>query len=340
MHKLIHNERNNLVTFHRNEPSRHYADKIKSILLLDDGYSYKDIASILLLDDQTVRNYENIFVKGGLSLLTANNYLGNQISLSASALIQVDNEVASNFYDSSEEIVLYIQKHFNKTYSVSGVTKLLKSIEFSYKKTKIVPEKANIEKQKEFIQTYKKLKKTKDVNDPILFMDASHQQYNSSTSYCWVKTGKDKPVPAKTGRKRININGVLDIENLNVISRLDETINAQSTIELFKTVEQNYSMANTIYVIADNAKYYKAKVLNQYLEHSKIEMIFLPTYSPNLNIIERLWKFFKKKMLSRCEYKTFKDFKKASIYFLDNIHIHKKKLETLCTDNFHLLGIP
>ncbi|HEO65834.1 MAG TPA: IS630 family transposase, partial [Spirochaetes bacterium] len=64
--------------------------------------------------------------------------------------------------------------------------------------------------------------------------------------------------------------------------------------ELFKTIEETHPELTKIYIVSDNARYYYSRVVREYLRHSRIELMPLPSYSPNLNLIEPLWKFFKK----------------------------------------------
>jgi len=85
--------------------------------------------------------------------------------------------------------------------------------------------------------------------------------------------------------------------------RFDDTINTESTIALFEQLEQLNVLAVCIYVICDNARYYRSKAVREYLKTSRIELVFLPPYSPNLNHIEQLWKFFK---MALAQYKAFK----------------------------------
>jgi len=80
-----------------------------------------------------------------------------------------------------------------------------------------------------------------------------------------------------------------------VSGRYDDTINAQSTVALLQQIEQQHPAAAHIYVICDNARYYRSRIVTEYLLDSKIELIFLPPHAPNLNLIERYWRFFKKK---------------------------------------------
>lgn len=67
----------------------------------------------------------------------------------------------------------------------------------------------------------------------------------------------------------------------------DDTINAQSSVELLKQIEQQHPRANRIHIISNNARYYRSQLVSEYLLDSKIELIFLPPYVPKLNLIER-----------------------------------------------------
>ena len=122
-------------------------------------------------------------------------------------------------------------------------------------------------------------------------MDATHPQHNPIPTYGWILKGQEKTIPTNTGRKRININGALDTVNMDVVIQVSENVNAESTIKLFQLLEKQNPEVEKIYVIADNARYYRAKAVKEYLETSKIVIVFLPTYAPNLNLIERFWMF-------------------------------------------------
>jgi transposase len=156
-------------------------------------------------------------------------------------------------------------------------------------------------------------------------------------AYGWIRKGEDKEIKSNTGRSRININGVIEPETKEVIYTEDPTINAESTIKLFGKIEAQNQEMEKIHVIVDNARYYKNKQVTEYLQTSKIELIFLPPYSPNLNLIERLWKFMKKKVTYNKYYETFAEFRDNILHFFDHIHIYRKELEALLTCNFQII---
>lgn len=330
-------ERENLETLHKSCKERRKADKIKAILMLDKGYSYQEISSILMLDDSTIRDYYKIYKDFGISELISDNNKGTSKSLTEEQIRRLKIYLNHRIFSTAKEIRDFIENKFYVNYSISGVTNFLHSINFVYKKTKHLPSKANEEKQLEFIDKYEELKQTKNEEDTIWFMDGCHPQHNSIPANCWVEKGKEKPVKANTGRQRVNINGAYNLDAQKVIVREDESINSQSTIGLFNQL-QDYQKIGLIYIICDNAKYYKSILINQYLEKKeRIKLIFLPPYSPNLNVIERLWLFFKRKILYNKYIEKFITFKEKVMNFFETIDKYKNELSTMLTDNFHII---
>ena len=106
---------------------------------------------------------------------------------------------------------------------------------------------------------------------------------------------QDQQCNAVGGRQRVNINGVVNAHDpTDVVIEESSSINAQSTIALLKKLEQKNKSLRCIFVVADNARYYRNRKVKAFLETSKVKIIFLPPYSPNLNLIERLWRLLKK----------------------------------------------
>ena len=128
----------------------------------------------------------------------------------------------------------------------------------------------------------------------------------------------------------------MNIETLEPMVRFYETINAQSAKDLFAHIEAKHPLAKVIYIIVDNARYYRSRWLKQALKGTKIKLIFLPPYSPNLNLIERYWKFFKKKALNNRYYETFGEFKQACSSFFRKRKKYLPELQMLLTENFHI----
>ena len=249
---------------------------------------------------------------------------------------ELESYLEDHILPDAKSVITHIDKLYGVRYSVSRVTDLLHRLGFSYKKPTHVPGKQDPVQQQAFLEEYEQIKASKDENDPIYFADATHPQHNSVPSYGWIKKGQEKELKANCGRRRLNINGAINIETLEPTTGFYDTINADSTIDLFSKIEAKHPNAKTIYIIVDNARYYRSRLLKEYTEGTKIKLIFLPPYSPNLNLIERYWKFFKKKVLNNRYYETFEDFKLACRSFFRKRKKYLPELQMLLTENFHI----
>ncbi len=323
---------------HKAVKKKRDADRIKAIVLLATGWTVMQVAQVLFMDDDTIRRYRARYDKDGLNGLLKDNYKAKKAKLSKTEQENLSIHIDAELYMTVQSIVNYVKKKYRVVYSISGMTDLLHRIGFVYKKPKIIPGKADAEAQEKFIEDYAEIKENKGKNDPIYFMDGTHPQHNTMASYGWIRRGEFKEIKSNTGRQRVNINGAINIESLSSVIRMDESINAQSTVLLLKKIEEQHNQAKVIYIICDNAGYYRSKMVREHLEGSKIELVFLPPYSPNLNLIERYWKFFKKKVLYNQYYPTFNEFKEACKSFFRKKKKYKIELKSLLTENFQIIN--
>jgi transposase len=325
-----------LEKLHRNLRDKRQADRVKVVIALAKGWSPADVAEILLIDEKTSRHYFERYLQGGCAALKKNNHPGAEPKLDEHQMRKLDAALQEQIMPDAKAVIAYIEKQYGVRYSVSGVVDLLHRLGFSYKKPTHVPGKQNPAQQQAFIEEYERLKGEKGENDPIYFADATHPQHNSIPSYGWMKKGHEKELKANCGRQRLNINGAIDIETLEPVTGFYDTINADATIDLLAKIEAKHPEAETIYIIVDNARYYRSSVLAEALEGTKIKLIFLPPYSPNLNVIERYWKFFKKKVVNNRYYETFAEFTEACKSFFRKRKKYLPELQTLLTENFHI----
>ncbi len=105
------------------------------------------------------------------------------------------------------------------------------------------------------------------------------------------KSGAHRELPANSGRRRLNLGGAVDAESHEAIVINSPTIDADYTLEFLVRIEAANPGAESIYVVCDNTAYYHSRKVKEYLSSSRISLVFLPPYSLNLNVIERLWKF-------------------------------------------------
>ena len=129
-----------------------------------------------------------------------------------------------------------------------------------------------------------------------------------------------------SGRKRYNVLGAINAITHDLCCYCNETyINSLGVCDLLKMIKSICDNNNPITVIMDNAKYQRCSMVKELALKLNIELFFLPSYSPNLNIIERYWKWLKKDCLNCKYYETFTDFKNAIDSSLSKIIQHEYK---------------
>ncbi|NJK83667.1 MAG: IS630 family transposase [Saprospiraceae bacterium] len=310
--------------------------RITSILMLSEGFSVFQISNILGIDDNSVYRYQKAYNELDLTVFLSRDYQGYFGKLDSVQLGKLCAELNSKLYTSTQEVCLYVQKTFGVKYSCQGMCHLLERLGFSYKKTKSVPCKADKSKQEAFLEQLAVLLAEEDT--VVYYTDGVHPTHNTRSLNGWILKGEEREIPTVSGRDRVNINGAVNARKpCEVFIEEGKTIDAQNTKALYEQLIQANPTAKKIYVIADNARYNRNKVLQEWLENTKIVQVFLPPYSPNLNLIERLWKFTRKKIIDPIFYRTKEEFRTAILSFFKNIDQFEQELETLMTLNFRTI---
>jgi transposase len=309
-------EQAQLLAQHRRERDKRICDRIKAVLLFNKGWSIASIAEALLLSEDAIREHINEY-RGSKKLKPENG--GSTQKLSTENSNKLVAHLRKHTYLYVKDIMAYVQSTWSVTYSVPGMRNWLQRYGFSYKKPALVPGKADEQQQREWLARYEKLKQGLPADETICFMDGVHPTHNVQTAYGWIEKGIRKEVPANSGRSRINLAGVLDVIDHKVLIQEDKTLNAEATISFFRKIEDAYPKKTKIHIFCDNAGYYRNKAVTEYLKTSKIKLHFLPPYSPNLNPIERLWKWMKERVIYNTYYREFEDFKLAVFGFFATI---------------------
>jgi transposase len=331
-------EREALRAQHRLERDKRICDRIKAILLSDDGWDLAEIARVLLLSEDSVKQHIHEYFESRKLKPQNGGSLGK---LTPELSRELSEHLQKHTYLYTKEIVAYVEATFRINYSISGMTAWLHDHGFSYKKPAVIPGKANRRAQEQWLEAYEELKSGLPQDEAICFIDGVHPTHNVKTTYGWIRRGERKEVHTNTGRQRLNLSGAIDIISKRVLVREDDVLNAISIISFLKEVEEAYPSCKKVHVFCDNARYYRNKDVRAYIEKSKIVMHFLPPYSPNLNPIERLWKFMYEHVLYNKYYEKFSGFKDAVLGFLQGLFNPSSEMKALLerriTDNFHII---
>ena len=171
----------------------------------------------------------------------------------------------------------------------------------------------------------------------VFFVDAAHFVFG--TFLCCLWSFARIFVRAASGRQRFNVLGAWDAVARQLIAVTNTTVvNTETMCELLRKIAAE-GLAGPITLVLDNARYQHNAAVKALASELSITLLFLPSYSPNLNLIERLWKFIKRRSLYGRYHPTFADFQAAVQETIDGLPTtHAEQLETLMTLNFQLFA--
>ncbi len=219
--------------------------------------------------------------------------------------------------------------------SPTQVRKFLKGLGLKRLKVGHLPAKANPSEQAAFLEAklQPRLEQAQQGHRPVFFMDAAHFVLHPFLGFLWCFARVF--IPAPSGRQRLNVLGALHATTHQVIPVINDTyITAESVVALLRQLAATFSDL-PIALVLDNARYQHCRLVIEVAAEPRIELLFLLAYSPNLNLIERLWKFVKKECLYSRYYADFGSFKTAILECLSEAQgKHRQKLSSLLTLKF------
>src|SRR6202453_4706419 len=210
--------------------------RMNALLLLDDGWAAERVAEVLYIDAETVREHRRLYETAGVTGLERLNYEGSDPALSEAQLDALKSELDARLYMRSKEVCDFVQRTFEVDYTPNAMTKLLKRLDFVYKKPKCVPAKADAVVQEQFAkETLLPLMAQANSDNPLYFVDGMHPSYTAHPGLGWIRRGGTREVKSKHGQARININGALSWPDREVVHLEAEKITSEAMIALFET---------------------------------------------------------------------------------------------------------
>ena len=193
----------------------------------------------------------------------------------------------------------------------------------------------HVQDQAEFLDTQlkPKLDAAEAGQGHVFFVDAAHFVFGTFLCCLWSFTRIF--LRAASGRQRFNVLGTWNAVTRELIAVTNTTVvNTETTCELLRKIA-DLGLSKPITLVLDNARYQRNAVVQALAAQLGITLLFLPSYSPNLNLIERLWKFTKRRALYGRYHPTFRDFQAAIQEVLDGLSTkYSQQLASLMTLNF------
>lgn len=325
--KALHYER-----YHHPHPR--VQKKMEVLWLKSLNYPHKEIMKIAKISKATLCCYLKDYQEGGLEKLKELNFRKPKSELNKHTKT-IEKYFEKHPPASVKEAMDKIEELTQLKRSETQIRNFLKKIGLKYRKVGMLPSKADVEKQEQFKkkQLEPVLDEAQNGERVVYFVDAAHFVLAPFLGYLWSFCRLFVKAPA--GRKRFNVLGALDAITHQLITVTNDTyINSYTVCELFWKLRQMYPHL-PLTIVLDNARYQKCDLVFGCADALNIHLLYLPSYSPNLNLIERIWRFVKKKCLYSKYYSQFDTFKNAISNCLAQTHsTYKEEVDSLLTLKF------
>lgn len=313
--------------------------KLHVVYLKSLNLSHQDIALIARVSADTVTRYLQEYSQGGLPAVSivrtyspTSKLLPHQVDIKAYFQSHPPHTVS--------EAVFEIEQLTGIKLGLSACREFMrKHLGMKCRKMAAIPSKADPERQEVFLKNDLEplLEEERKGKGRVFFVDAAHFVMGAFLGMIWCF--ERLFLKSSSGRKRYNVLGAYSNQDTDLITITNEAyINSDTLVELLIKIKQTHPDSK-ITLVMDNARYQRCKKVTDKAKESGVHLLFLPPYSPNLNLIERLWKFTKKKCLYNKYYEYFTDFKGA----IDECLAHVKtkfrdQIKTLLNPKFQLFS--
>ena len=294
--------------------------RIMSILMISEGDGINKISSILQVSAESVRTWLKNYMVKGIAGLHSKKSPGRKSKLTKTQ----QKELAKLIEEGPKKagfpggcwrtpmIQHLIQEKFGVFYNARYISELLKNMGFSYQKAQFVTEKSDAIKRAEWLSTKwpEIMSLANEKNSYVLFGDEASFPQWGSLSYTWAKRGEQPTVKTDGKRKGYKVFGLIDYFTGKFFSKgYEGKLNGEAYVNFLQGVLSK--TRKHIILIQDGASYHKSKVVKEFfLNHAaRITVYQLPSYSPDFNPIEKLWKKVKQKGIHLNYFATFDDLK-------------------------------
>jgi len=323
---------------------RRVYQRLTAVLAVAGGKTREEVAELLGVSLSQLGEWLRVFRHDGLDALCAIHNKGDPGNLTPQQVERLKAQVSTGCFRNSDQLRHWIASTFAVRYSPSGVKDLLKRIGVTYHKVTGFLWKADPGKQRAFVERVARHRReAQRPGAPATrryYVDACHPVWGLDLVYCcWLLAGQRFLVGMGSGRKRLNIlGGYCPDDHEYVDYRLTrDNINGAQFVNFLRLLRSLHPEAERFILYVDGARYYGSPVVKEWLKrHPEFHLSPIPAYSPNVNLIERLWKFLRAKALSRW-HKTFADMQVAVSSVLDHLEDYRGELRTLMTETFHIL---
>ena len=314
--------------------------RLMTVRLHDLSVPHRAIAQALNLSDDTVTNYLKLYRESGLPGLMENR--SYRPTSSVEPWLEAFREsFGEKLVATASEGAARMEEICGIRLSDAQARRIMVRLGLKFRKTAAVPGGGDQQLQFDFLndELLPRLEEARQGQRRVFFVDAAHFVLGAFLGMIWSFTRIF--VPSGSGRQRYSVLGAVETRDHDFVSlRTTGSINEGVVCDLLEKICATYP-GEEITLVMDNARYQRSRLVVEMAEALGLELLYLPAYSPNLNLIERVWRLVKKNCLRNEYFENFTLFTRALDGFLDSLNgKNRKLLKTLVTENFQTLENP
>ena len=332
------NEKEVLLNLYKKSKDILESKRAHAVLLVKSGRKISDVAEIFFVDEDTVRNWVTKWdeenetkdaPRTGASLK-----LTEEIEKEIVFLVGENNPEVHGMFCSSwdcSELKIYLQRQFNAAVCIEQIRKILKRNNFNWRKLNYKFINADEEKRKDFLEDFKEFHD--DISQTtLIFQDEMASKLHPNKGYIW--TREEKPfIETECSHEKTYIVGGVSPTSGETFTLTNEKFNSLIFVQYLKLLLN--SVDGEITLVLDNSPVHHSKIVNQFVDNNKrLNRIFLPEYSPDLNPKENFWNYLRKKFLNNKIFKTTEEMAEAVKEFIKKIP--REVVKKICSYDYLL----
>lgn len=332
------NEKEVLLGLYKKSKDVLESKRAHAVLLVKESKSISEVAKIFYVDEDTVRNWvakwdEENKIKDA-PRTGASLKLTKEIEQEIIQLVDENNPQKHEMFCSSwdcSELRIYLQRRFNVAVCSEQIRKLLKRNNFNWRKLNYKFVNADEEKRKGFLSNFKQFHD--DISQTtLIFQDEMASKLHPNKGYVW--TREEKPfIETECSHEKTYIVGGVSPTSGEIFTLTNEKFNSLIFVQYLKLLLN--SVDGEITLVLDNSPVHHSKFVNQFVDNNpRLNRIFLPEYSPDLNPKENFWNYLRKKFLNNKVFKSVEEMASGVLEFIKKIP--KEVVKKICSYDYLL----
>lgn len=307
VHELSNEENERLLNALQNWDDKWEIRRVRAVRLSGKGWHVSKIAEALDVCNRSVRNWINWYEQEGLEGLRTDERPGrppkidqHYRDLLTAAVQKQPREMGYPFNRwTLKRLVRHMEEKTGVSVTPERISQVLHEMGFTYKRPKHdlshKRDEELYEKKKSELDDLKKGAIREKPSYRMLFVDECEIHLNPPLTRIWARRGKPTKVRSAGIDEKAVVYGAWDFAADSLISRISEKKNSREFVAFLKQVLAEEPTGPELLLVMDNAGYHRANRVVDFVQEcgDAAQIFWLPPYSPELNLIERVWKYLK-----------------------------------------------